>query len=829
MQPPSLRGFLTATRGWIAVFCMVVLVLALVVYRQYAAGHRADVHARLHTIAELKASEIAGWRRERVADGQFFTGNLTVITLAQRILRGGGASGDPEATRMLLDLLGRMQRNHQYDRIALHDAEGRERVSSPSDGVPDDGHMTAMVRASIAAGDPSLLALHANNGETPHMIIVAPLQSGLGAVLIRVNPSAALAELVQTWPVPAQTAETLIVRRDGDEVMYLNTILGPTESDAMPPLPMTRTDLADVQATLGMRATIDTRDRHGVPVVASMLPIDGSNWHLVVSQTQDEVYGPLSDLALMLALVAMSLVVAGVATFAVVWGVQNRRLEAATHAHLTELRSMAQVVEASPVVLFQWRAIEGWPVEWVSSNVGRWGYTPEALKSGAPTFSEILYPDDVDRVHQEVERFTREGREAFVQEYRIRTADGRVLWMDDRTTVVRDADGRVIRYEGTLADITDRKQLQAQFVQAQKMETVGRLAGGVAHDFNNLLTVINGYAEFALTDLPAKDPLREMIQEIYDAGQRASGLTRQLLAFSRRQVMQPMSLDLNVVAEQMHKMLQRLIGEDVRLTFDLDPGLWRIRADAGQLEQVIMNLAVNARDAMPEGGTLVVTTRNLDEASGQIMMAVADTGCGMDEATQQRLFEPFFTTKRPGQGTGLGLATVYGIVTQAGGRIEVSSAVGRGTTFRVYLPRIQDDSGGDVVTARPEGIIRGTERVLIVEDEEALRRIAQRILTAAGYTTICAASGDEAIAILGAQDGSVDLLVTDVVMPGMSGHELAARLTVSHPHLKVLFASGYLPDAFPDRERLGPDVQFLAKPYSPSSLTAKVRDVLDRT
>ena len=416
-----------------------------------------------------------------------------------------------------------------------------------------------------------------------------------------------------------------------------------------------------------------------------------------------------------------------------------------------------------------------------------------------------------------------------MQEYRIRTTDGRVLWVDDRTTVVRHADGSVARYEGTLADITERKHLQAQFVQAQKMETVGRLAGGVAHDFNNLLTVINGYAEFALTDIPEGDPLHEMVQEIYDAGQRASGLTRQLLAFSRRQVVQPVALDLNVVAGQMHRMLERLIGEDIRLTFDLDPGLWRIRADAGQLEQVIMNLAVNARDAMPEGGTLVVTTRNLDDDSGQIMLAVADTGCGMDEATQQRLFEPFFTTKRPGQGTGLGLATVYGIVTQAGGRIELSSAPGRGTTFRIYLPRLEGEGGSDVVASRPAGVVRGTERVLIVEDEESLRRIAQRILTAAGYTTICAANGEEAIAVLEAHDAPVDLLLTDVVMPGMSGHELAARIKVTHPDLKVLFASGYLPDAFPNRAQLGEDVQFLAKPYSPSSLTSKVRDVLDRT
>ncbi len=826
MTPPSLRSFLTATRGWIVLFCVVVLALALLTHRQYTTNYREEVHARLHTIAELKASEISGWRRERVADGQFFTGNLAVVALAQRVL---GVGNDADAARLLLDLLGRMQRNHEYQRIALHDADGRERLSSPSDGLPDDGHMVEMVRAAVAAGDPAFLALHANNGELPHMTIVAPLLPGLGAVLIQVNPTEALADLVRTWPVPAETAETLIIRRDGDEVMYLNAIIGPSESDSMPRVSVTRTDLADVQAVLGGHGTLDTRDRHGVAVVASMLPIEGSTWHLVVSQTQDELYGPLRARAVVLAIISVLLVVSGVGVLGFVWSAQNRRLEEVERTHLSALQSMAQVVEASPVVLFQWRAEPGWPVEWVSANVSRWGYTAEALTAGRPAFSDLIHRDDVARVQLEVARFTADGADAFVQEYRIRTADGRVLWIDDRTTVVRDADGAVVRYEGTLADITERKQLQAQFVQAQKMETVGRLAGGVAHDFNNLLTVINGYAEFALSEIPPADPLHEMVQEIYDAGQRAVGLTRQLLAFSRRQVVQPVSLDLNVVAQEMQKMLQRLIGEDIRLTFDLDPGLGRVRADAGQFEQVIMNLAVNARDAMPRGGTLVVTTRNLDEASGEIMLAVADTGCGMDEVTQQRLFEPFFTTKRPGQGTGLGLATVYGIVTQAGGRIEVSSAVGRGSTFRVYLPRLADDAEGDAVKARPAGIVRGTERVLIVEDEEALRRIAQRILTAAGYTTMCAANGDEAIAILSADDAAVDLLLTDVVMPGMSGHELAAHIKVSHPHLKVLFTSGYLPDAFPDRGRLGPEVQFLAKPYSPSSLTSKVRDVLNRT
>ena len=826
MAKSSGARLFTAARGGIVVFCLVVLALAWISFQTYSRSYHVEVQERLTAIADLKAGEIAGWRRERIADGQFFTGNLAVISLAQRILQPGG---DAAATVTLRDLLARMQRNHLYDRIAFHDATGLERVASPADGEVDDGHMSELARTAAVGGQNAYLVLHANDGEQPYMHVVAPLQSGVGAVLIRIDAVAALQRLVNTWPAPAETAETLIVQRDGDEVVYLNAILGPEEAASMPRVPLTRTDLPSVQAILSGAATIETKNRAGVPVVAALMPVQGSGWHVVVTQSQAELYGPLRTRAVILGVMALALLVAGVAVFGYVWDAQNRRLEEAERGHLDQLRSMAQVIEASPVVVFQWRAVNDWPVEWVSANVARWGYDPRRLIANDPPFSELIHPDDRPRVIQEVRRFTDEGADAFVQEYRIRTADGRVLWLDDRTRVVRDAAGNVVRYEGTLADITERKQLQAQFVQAQKMETVGRLAGGVAHDFNNLLTVINGYAEFALLEIPEGDPLREMVQEIYDAGQRAAGLTRQLLAFSRRQVVQPVPLDLNVVTAQMKNMLERLIGAHIQLRFDLDPELWRVRADAGQLEQVIMNLAVNARDAMPDGGTLVVTTRNITEDAEWVMLAVADTGHGMDEATQQRLFEPFFTTKQAGQGTGLGLATVYGIVTQSGGRIDVSSDVNRGSTFRVLFPKIAVDAVGGVTVPRPEGMVRGTERILIVEDEEALRRIAERILQAAGYTTVSACDGREALALLTSAAVPVDLLLTDVVMPGMSGHELASHLKSSHPDLKVLFTSGYLHDAFPDHARLGPELQFLAKPYSPSTLTSKVRDVLDRT
>ncbi len=823
------RG-LKATTAGAALFCLATLVLAYVSYAQFEADYRHQTQARLEAIAELKAKEVAAWRRERVADGRYFIDNRSIVDLSARLLRG-----EVDAAAQLRDALRRMQENHRYQRIAYHDAEGTQRLAVPDDGG-DSRHMQADVVAAIAAGQLRFLDLHDSPDGLSHMAIIAPLSStpngagrGPGAMVLRIDAQQALSPFLTTWPMPETTAQTLLVRRDGDEVVYLNAVLGLPGGDAPARVPITRTDLPAVRAVMLGPGAVEARDRRGVEVVAAALPIADSPWFLLAAQARQELYGPIRERALVTITMVVLLLIAGMAGLGFVWRGHTRRLAAQEHNLLETLKAMAQVVEASPVVVFRWSAAAGWPVEWVSANVARWGYTPEQLIAGTPHFAAIIHPDDVDRVNAEVAGHTAQGSDAFVQEYRVCTADGRVLWVDDRTTVVRDAAGRAVRYDGTLTDITERKDLQAKFVQAQKMETVGRLAGGVAHDFNNLLTVINGYAEFALSELPDDDPVRGMVKEIADAGTRAAALTQQLLAFSRRQVVQRVSLNLNDSAELMQKMLQRLIGEDIRLTFDLDPAVWPVRADAAQVEQVIMNLAVNARDAMPEGGTLVVTTRNVVQDGDWVMLAVADTGCGMDEATQQRIFEPFFTTKKAGQGTGLGLATVYGIVSDSGGRIEVSSAVGHGTTFRIYLPRDRDGGVEGAGGATQAGMVPGRgERVLVVEDEEALRRIAQRILESAGYQVWTAADGAHALQVLADLGGEIDLLLTDVVMPGMSGHELAGRVTATYPRLRVLFASGYLHDAFPDRARLGADVEFVAKPYTPTSLSRRVRDVLDR-
>jgi two-component system cell cycle sensor histidine kinase/response regulator CckA len=389
-----------------------------------------------------------------------------------------------------------------------------------------------------------------------------------------------------------------------------------------------------------------------------------------------------------------------------------------------------------------------------------------------------------------------------------------------------------------LLDVTGRRQLEDQLRQAQKMEAVGMLAGGVAHDFNNLLTIISGYSQLILNNLSPTDPNRHSAEQIMKAGERAAALTKQLLAFSRRQVLQPRVFELNKLVTSLSTMLQRLIGEDVELRLVLPSEVGRVSADPGQIEQVLMNLAVNARDAMPQGGILTIETSNRqigEDYTGRhitvkpgnyIQLSVSDTGSGMDQATKARLFEPFFTTKAPGRGTGLGLSTVFGIVKQSGGNVEVYSEPGHGTSVKVYLPSIDQQAFIEAADQRRK-IARGTETILLAEDDEMVRSLVRETLEREGYKVLESADPVEARRIADHHKGKIQLLITDVVMPKLSGRELADQLIRRRPELKVLYMSGYTDNAVLNSGILHQDVAFLQKPFTPSALAEKVREVLE--
>jgi PAS domain S-box-containing protein len=405
--------------------------------------------------------------------------------------------------------------------------------------------------------------------------------------------------------------------------------------------------------------------------------------------------------------------------------------------------------------------------------------------------------------------------------------------------VYRDARGQAIGLIGVSRDVTELKRLEEQLQQAQKMEAVGRLAGGIAHDFNNLLTVINGYGELIFNRLGFGDPNRELLAEVLKSAERATHLTRQLLAFSRKQMLQPRVVNLNALLNELRKLLAPLIGEDIDLIFMPGRDLDLVKIDPGQFEQAIINLVVNARDAMPDGGHLIVETRNveLDEddpmhqrdvrPGGYVLVAVTDSGHGIDPTTKARIFEPFFTTKGPGKGTGLGLAMVYGFVKQSGGHIEVYSEAGHGTVFKIYLPRAEHSASGTRSADAIVEVPKGKETVLLVEDEAGVRNLSKFVLESNGYTVLEAGHGLEALAIAERHDGAIHLLVTDVVMPGMSGRQLANTLCQARPDTRVLFMSGYTDEAILRHGVIDASPAFLQKPFSPIGLARKVREVLD--
>jgi len=464
------------------------------------------------------------------------------------------------------------------------------------------------------------------------------------------------------------------------------------------------------------------------------------------------------------------------------------------------------------------------------------GYSAEEM-IGTPVVD--LYPGGLEEARSVKRRLDQEG---LLRNYEsgFLAKDGRRVEVSASISVLRDASGAAVGTLGLLKDIAERRQLEEQLRQSQKMDAIGRLAGGIAHDFNNLLTVIAGRAQMILSRLRPEEPIYRDATLVRTTADRAAALTQQLLAFSRKQVLQPQVLDLNAVMTAMEPMLSRLIGEDVELAVVPAADLGRVKADPGQIEQVIVNLVVNSRDAMPQGGRLTVETANveLDEAyarrhvsvpPGQyVMLAVSDTGAGMDEATRSRVFEPFFTTKEPGKGTGLGLATVYGIVKQSGGDIRLYSEVGAGTTFKIYLPRVAETvSPPDPAAAPTATVPRGDETVLLVEDEPEVRDLAREILEGSGYTVLQACDAQDAVFMAERHAGPIHLLLTDVIMPRQSGRALVERLRPLRPEMQVLYMSGYTNEAIVRHGVLDPDTQFIQKPFSPAGLGHKVRAAID--
>jgi PAS domain S-box-containing protein len=641
--------------------------------------------------------------------------------------------------------------------------------------------------------------------------VAAPVTAGgrLGYVVSWRRLGTSPQGLTQIRAFIGSGAALFVGNSDGD---VWTDLLSRVES---PPLP--------ARAGVGL---IEYQRPEGTGFVAWRMPIRGTPWHLLVEFPRERVFASARTLLRRLALVALGLILVGGAG---AWMLERRlqasegRLAAivrgALDAHIT-MDDRGTIVTWNP----QAEALFGWPAPDV---VGR-------------HVADIIVPPAHREAHwRGLQHFLTSGEGPILNrrlELLALRRDGTEAAVELAVAPIRLGNSWI--FSAFIRDISERNQLEQQLRQAQKMEAVGRLAGGIAHDFNNLLTAIFGYADLLAEDLPPDSPGQADVKEIRTAATRASALTRQLLAFSRQQVLQPVVLNVIDVVGDLESMLQRVLGEDVELEAHFAADLGNIRADQGQLEQVILNLAVNARDAMPTGGKLTIETANvvLDEHYAQthrpvvpgryVMIAVSDTGVGMDAATQARIFEPFFTTKEPGKGTGLGLATAYGIVKQSGGYIWVYSEVGRGATFKIYLPRVDEPT--EAVVAPPElGSVAGTETVLLAEDDALLLPLGRDVLKRLGYTVLEARTPADAVAVAQAHSGVIHLLVSDVVMPGESGLQLARRLLEVRPNLRVLYISGYSDEAVVRHGLLDPGTTFLQKPFTPAALARKVREVLD--
>jgi PAS domain S-box-containing protein len=508
---------------------------------------------------------------------------------------------------------------------------------------------------------------------------------------------------------------------------------------------------------------------------------------------------------------------------------EHRRLE-------EQVIRLAAIVGSSEDAIIG-TTIDGTIIDWNSGAERLYGHQSHEIVG--KNISSLVLPDGSEEVVGVLAQIS-EGQRVATFDTVHRRKDGTPVDVAVTLSPIQ-VKNRIIGAAVIAQGISGRKRLEEELRQAHKMEAIGQLAGGVAHDFNNLLTVINGYSDILLSDPCLEGSTRSLIQEIHKAGVRSASLTAQLLAFSRRQVLEPKLLNLNERVKGIEQLLGRLIGEDIALATTLDPDPGYIKVDPGQLDQVLINLAVNARDAMRQGGKLTLATAIVERneicaknhphiwPGRYVLLSVSDTGIGMDEETKARIFEPFFTTKGPGKGTGLGLAVVHGIIAQSGGHIELTSEPGRGTTFKIYFPKIAD---APRKTERSHRGIRseakGTETVLLVEDEEGVRRLARRALELAGYRVLEAVNGAEGIGVAENHPGQIDVLVTDVVMPEMGGSVLADRLSVLRPGIKVLFLSGYTDDSVVRHGVLGSEINFLQKPFTPDVLTRRVRAVLDQ-
>lgn len=823
-----------------------IVIVGYLYHRDYERRYRSEVESRLSAIADLKVSEVVKYRRELRERAGIFLRNPSFSRMVRRYLDDPGDAG---AQAELEEWIGRYGTGGESDGVFLLDPRGIPRMSIPESAAPVGPEISGRIPGIFNVGEVEIQDLYrAEASGRIFLAVTIPIFNGpgqrqpLAAVVLRIDPADYLYPLIEHWPTPSRTAETLLVGWEGNDVVFLNKLKFRKDAPLNLRLPLRPdSDLPAAKAVFGHTGVVEGRDYRGEPVLADVRAVPESPWFLVARMDIAEVKAQTRERLWLTVTLVCGLLLAAGACVGLVWRQQRARFyrekfEAERkHAWLQDIISRS----LNEIYVFDSETLR-----FIFVNTGglrNLGYEMEELDGKTPVEIQPQYTDESFRTM--IRPLLVHEREILVFDTRHRRRDGSEYPAEVHLQLVSAGGGAV--FLAFVNDITERRaaeeahrNLEQQLQAAQRMETVGTLAGGIAHDFNNALTGIIGFGELLRGRVANDAKAVADVEEILRCGERASLLTRQILTFARRQVMEFRNVDLNQVVLDLEKLLRKVTREDIEIRTFLAPGLPTIRADHGQLEQVLMNLSLNARDAMPEGGQLVIETQEtwLDEdyvkhhlymTQGRYaVLSVSDTGIGMDAETRERIFEPFFTTKGADKGTGLGLAVVFGIVKQHKGFIHVYSEQGKGTTIRIYFPA--EDAPADARTAVAQGIIEGGgETILLGEDDESIRHLTEKTLSSYGYKVYLACDGQEAVDLFRRHHEEIAMVVLDVVMPRVGGKEAYDEMAAMVPALKVLFLSGYSVNAIHDSFVLHPGIPFLQKPFGPSTLARTVREVLD--
>ncbi|TAN37766.1 MAG: PAS domain S-box protein [Verrucomicrobia bacterium] len=955
---------------WIYLFCFITIAALL-----GAAGRAYVTHEErmaieqagreLQRIAELKAQDLARWREMRLNMAETLASNPVLHHWLETLCREPSNTVAQAEARVWMEQL---REHYGFRDILLLDATQQTCAALAEGDVHVGSNARALLAEADRSGQPQLSDFHTNvNVPEPHLDLAIPFHmrtrgassppTTYASLLMRIDPERYLYPMLRRWPVPSASGEVLLIRREGEALLYLNRPrLHPVAPLTMLPT-LTQTNLPEVQAALGQRGVVAGTDYRGLPVLAVLHAVPETPWLLIAKRDCTEVLQNLATtrksslLATTSAIGAVGLLLALLALLGRLHVLRNKQeieLEfqqlfdrvgdaillfqngrfimaneaagtqygythdelmrltpqdlAATEAapdksdwnhilrhhdpaifetvhrrrdnsrlpveiglrsttyrgqpaiisdirDITRRRQLAEqlqvayeksvgleaAINRSPVVVVLRRDGLDSPLEYISENVRRWGYRAEELIG--QTALPWIHPDDLPGIAKETRQYIARHLYEFMLSYRLLTHEGDVRWVEDHTRLLCNTAGVIKQVQSLLIDVTAHRELAQELQQVQKMETIGRLAGGIAHDFNNLLQVILGFAELLAADLPANDLHRRDVREIQTAAQRAKDLTSRLLAFSRKQMIQPTVTDLNALITAEQTMLARVLGKTINLHADLAENLWLTKVDQNQMQQILLNLTVNARDAMRAGGRFVLATQNVTfeaddvaqhaetRAGDFVCLAISDTGTGMTADIITHLFEPFFTTKATGQGTGLGLAMAYGIMKQHDGWIHVYSQLGHGTTFKLYLPAVTAKKKAAAPASAASPAPPTNQRLLLVEDEDSVRNLASRILRARGYQVTATRNLAEAKIAWENEAGQFDLIFSAVVLPDGNGLELVENLLQRQPTLRIIMASGYTDERSRWSTIQARGFRFLPKPYPVATLLRTIQEI----